>query len=123
LARQLAGIGFDVYRKTTVGDNELRIADAVRTALDHSDVVITTGGLGPTVDDKTREAVAKATTSTLVLDQNLLQDIEAFFQRRGREMGENNRRQAYIPHSALPIPNPVGTAPGFIVKCDERHVI
>lgn len=123
LAQQLAGIGLNVYRKTTVGDNELRIADAIRSALRRSDVVITSGGLGPTVDDKTREAVATATDRKLVLDQGLLRQIEEFFRRRGRELGENNRRQAYIPRNATPIPNPVGTAPGFIVKHQDRYVI
>jgi len=123
LARQLAAIGVNVYRKTTVGDNELRIAEAVRSALRRSDVVITTGGLGPTVDDKTREAVAAATDRELVLDKRLLAEIEAFFERRGRKMAENNRRQAYIPRNATPIRNPVGTAPGFIVKHQGKYVI
>ena len=123
LARQLASIGVNVYRKTTVGDNELRIAEAVRNALRRSDVVITTGGLGPTVDDKTREAVAAATDRELVLDKELLAEIEAFFERRGRKMAENNRRQAYIPRNATPIHNPVGTAPGFIVKHQGKYVI
>ncbi len=123
LAQQLAAIGVNVYRKTTVGDNELRIAEAIRSALRRSDVVITTGGLGPTVDDKTREAVAIATDRKLVLNKELLAEIEAFFARRGRKMAENNRRQAYIPRNATPIRNPVGTAPGFIVKHRDSYVI
>jgi len=123
LARKLAEIGLNVYRKTTVGDNELRIAEAVRSALRRSDVVITSGGLGPTVDDKTREAVAAATNRKLMLNQGLLKHIEEFFRKRGREPGENNRRQAYLPRNAIPIHNPVGTAPGFIVKHQNSYVI
>lgn len=123
LARKLAEIGLNLYRKTTVGDNEWRIAEAVRSALRRSDVVITSGGLGPTVDDKTREAVAAATNRKLMLNPGLLQHIEAFFTKRGREAGENNRRQAYLPRNAVPIHNPVGTAPGFIVKHQNSYVI
>lgn len=123
LARKLAEIGLNVYRKTTVGDNELRIAEAVRSALHRSDVVITSGGLGPTVDDKTREAIAAATNCKLMLNQGLLEQIEEFFRKRGREPGENNRRQAYLPRNAIPIQNPVGTAPGFIVKHQGSYVI
>ncbi len=123
LARHLAEIGFNLYHKTTVGDNDARIADAIRSALKRSDVVITSGGLGPTVDDKTRDAVAMATDRQLVLVEELLEDIIAFFKKRGLELGENNPRQAYIPQDAIPIRNPVGTAPGFIVKSDEKYVI
>lgn len=123
LAEQLAAIGLNVYRKTTVGDNELRIAEVVRNALRRSDVIITSGGLGPTVDDKTREAVAVATNLKLVLNQGLLEHIEEFFSKRGRAIGDNNRRQAYLPRNAIPIHNPVGTAPGFIVKQKDSHVI
>jgi nicotinamide-nucleotide amidase len=123
LAQQLAGLGFNVYRKTTVGDNELRIGEAVRSALRRSDVVITSGGLGPTVDDKTREGVATATNRKLVLNHRLLEQIEAFFHKRGREVGENNRRQAYVPRNAIPIHNPVGTAPAFVVKHRDSYVI
>ncbi len=123
LARQLAGIGIDVFRKTTVGDNADRIAQIISAALKRCDLVITSGGIGPTVDDKTREAVSLATQRPLVLDQNLLDAIAAFFKRRGLELGENNKRQAYIPQDAVPIENPVGTAPGFIVEQNGRCVI
>lgn len=115
LARQLAAIGLNLFRVTTVGDNEERVAAAVSEALARADVVITSGGLGPTVDDVTRQAVARATGRELALDTALLAQIEAFFARRGLTMGENNRRQACIPQGAIPIENPVGTAPGFVV--------
>ena len=123
LAKELAGIGINVFRSTTIGDNQDRIANAVRRALDACDIVITSGGIGPTVDDKTREAVAAATGRDLVFDQSLLDDIKAFFEKRGLVLGENNPRQAFIPHEATPIRNPVGTAPGFIVKQGSRYVI
>jgi nicotinamide-nucleotide amidase len=123
LARQLAAVGFDVYRQTTVGDNVGRIVDAVGTALNRCDFVITSGGIGPTVDDKTREAVAEATGQKLRMDPALLRHIAAFFERRGWELGENNPLQAYIPEHATPVHNPVGTAPGFIVKYQGSYVV
>ncbi len=123
IARQLRTIGLDLHYMTTVGDNLERIARVIDVALDRVDVVITTGGLGPTVDDVTREAVAKATGRPLVLDPHLLAQIESFFARLGRQMSENNRRQAFIPEGATPIPNPVGTAPGFIVETERGVVI
>lgn len=123
IARQLRTIGLDLHYMTTVGDNLERIARAVDIALDRADVVITTGGLGPTVDDVTREAVARATGRNLVLHPDLLHQIEAFFARLGRRMSENNRRQAYIPEGAIPVPNPVGTAPSFIVETERGVVI
>jgi len=118
LAKELAALGIDLYYMTTVGDNEIRIAEAIRQALARADVVITTGGLGPTVDDVTREAVARATGRELYLNQDCLQDIELLFSRWGRPMSENNRRQAYLPQGSIPIPNPVGTAPAFIVEIE-----
>jgi len=123
LARQLAAGGIDVFRKTTVGDNARRIADILTGAMDRCDIVITSGGLGPTVDDKTREAVSLATGRPLILNPALLDAIAAFFERRGIELGENNKRQAYIPDGALPIENPVGTAPGFIVEKNGKSLI
>ena len=123
LAKQLAETGFNLYHKTTVGDNDARITESIRNALQRSDVVITSGGLGPTVDDKTREAVASATNSPLFLDRELLKEVAEFFKKRGMELGENNQRQAYIPQGAIPIHNPVGTAPGFIVADKGKYVI
>jgi nicotinamide-nucleotide amidase len=122
LARQLRDLGIDLFFRTTVGDNERRLAQALEQALARADLVITTGGLGPTVDDVTREAVARATNRSLVLFPDLLVQIEAFFARFGSPMSENNRRQAYLPEGCIPIENPVGTAPAFIVE-DERGAI
>lgn len=113
-ARALRDIGLDLYYKTTVGDNEIRITQVLNLALDRSDVVITSGGLGPTADDITRQAVANATGRDLVYSTELEAQIEARFRGFGRKMAENNKRQAYIPDGALPLPNPVGTAPCFL---------
>ncbi|NOZ27111.1 MAG: CinA family nicotinamide mononucleotide deamidase-related protein, partial [Chloroflexi bacterium] len=123
IARQLASIGLNLFFKTTVGDNAERIAYVLRQAMGRSDIIITTGGLGPTVDDVTREGVALAVDRPLRESEEALRQIEAFFIRRGRSLSENNRRQARIPEGATVIPNPVGTAPGFIVEHQGRIII
>ncbi len=123
IAERLSEVGVDLYFRTTVGDNVGRIVDAIKHALTRADVIITTGGLGPTVDDVTREAVARAAGRDLVLDDQLLEQIRARFGKWGSPMSENNVRQAYIPRGALPVENPVGTAPCFIVEHEGRYVI
>jgi nicotinamide-nucleotide amidase len=120
IARQLAALGVDLFQKTTVGDNLSRVAAAMEAALGRAEVVITTGGLGPTEDDVTREAVAKATGRELEFHPELLDQIEAFFRARGLPLSPSNRKQAYIPRGAVPLPNPVGTAPCFIVEEGDR---
>ena len=116
LAKALREIGLDLYYKTTVGDNEARITAVLNLALDRSDVIITSGGIGPTVDDVTRQAVANATGRKLIYSTDLEAQIAARFRSFGREMAENNKRQAYIPEGALPLSNPVGTAPCFLCE-------
>jgi nicotinamide-nucleotide amidase len=123
IARQLAALGLDLFHKTTVGDNLGRVAAALEAALARAEVVITTGGLGPTEDDVTREAVARATGRELVFHPELLGDIEAFFRARGLPLSASNRKQAFIPRGAIPVPNPVGTAPCFIVEEGDRTLI
>jgi nicotinamide-nucleotide amidase len=123
IARALRDIGVNLYYKTTVGDNVERMTLVLHQALARSDVVITTGGLGPTVDDVTRDAAALATGRELALYPECLAAIEAIFARWGRKLGENNRRQAYLPANAIPIMNPVGTAPGFIVETERGTLI
>lgn len=122
IARTLRSIGLNLYYKTTVGDNEDRMVKVLHVAMARSDVVITTGGLGPTVDDVTRPAVARATGRELEFRPELLEQIEARFKSFGVPMSENNRRQAFIPQGALTVENPVGTAPSFIVE-HERGVV
>ena len=114
LARMLREIGLDLYYKSTVGDNETRMTEVINQALDRSDVVITSGGLGPTADDLTRQAIAHATGRRLVYSEELESQIAARFRSFGRTMTENNNRQAFLPEGALPLPNPVGTAPCFL---------
>ncbi|MGI6374464.1 MAG: CinA family nicotinamide mononucleotide deamidase-related protein [Anaerolineae bacterium] len=123
IAQQLTGIGLDLLYTTTVGDNLGRITKVLAQSLERSDVVITTGGLGPTVDDMTRQGVAAATGCALVLDDGLVEEIATYFGRRGFQMTDNNRRQAYIPSGARIIHNPVGTAPCFAVEHDAHLII
>lgn len=123
IARSLRKIGVDLFFKTTVGDNVERAKTALEIALGRADVIITTGGLGPTVDDVTREAVARATNRQLEFSLQLLDQIASRFARWGVEMSQNNRQQAYIPAGSIPLENPVGTAPCFIVESDRGIVI
>ena len=116
IARALRDIGVDLWWMSVVGDNEARIANAVERALARSAIVIITGGLGPTVDDPTRAAIARACGRPLEFRPELWAQVEARFQRFGRRPSENNRRQAYVPAGAVAIENPVGTAPCFIVE-------
>jgi nicotinamide-nucleotide amidase len=124
IARVLKDLGIDLYRTQTVGDNSGRISSIIQDILSRADILITTGGLGPTVDDPTRQAVADAVGVPLEFDPECWKEIQAYFERLGRRpMPENNRRQAYIPAGARIIANPVGTAPGFIVDSNNKNVI
>jgi len=109
----LRSIGLDLYRTTSVGDNPERIAAAVAEASRRATVVITTGGLGPTVDDATREGIARALERPIEFQPELWQQILRKFAQYGRTPTENNRRQAMLPQGAAAIENPVGTAPAF----------
>ena len=123
IARELTRIGLNLYYTVTVGDNLQRAAEVLRHSLQRSDVVITTGGLGPTVDDITREAVAAATGQPLVVDEELVSEIACYFSRRNHPMTENNRKQAQRPANAAVIHNPVGTAPAFATEWNGHLVI
>lgn len=116
IARTLRSLGVDLYRTITIGDNVERIADAIRNSLARADIVITTGGLGPTVDDPTREAVAKALGVETEFRPDLWEQVVEVIARYGRQPSENQKRQAYVPQGAIGIRNPVGTAPCFIVE-------
>lgn len=119
MAQQLNSIGVSVLYKTTVGDNALRIKEVLARALERVDLVITSGGLGPTEDDLTRNIAAEVTGRKLILHEELLQQIKNIFLERGREFKPNNKRQAYIPEGAIPIENPQGTAPGYIIEAKQ----
>ena len=122
IARTLRGMGVDIYRTVTIGDNIERIAEAIHNSMNRAEIVITTGGLGPTVDDPTREAVARAAGVELEFREDLWQQVVSIISRYGRKPSENQRRQAYIPKGAVAIPNPVGTAPCFIVETERNAV-
>lgn len=121
IAKKLQSIGMPLHYTSTVGDDLARMVAVIRQGLVRSDLVITTGGVGPTVDDMTREALALAVGRPLVFDEDFLAQIEERFRHWGRAMSENNRRQAFRPEGSIPIENPVGTAPCFIVE-HEGHV-
>jgi len=123
IARTLRGMGVDLYRTITIGDNVDRIAEAIRHSMDRAEIVITTGGLGPTVDDPTREAVAKAIGVETEFREDLWEQVVAVISRYGRKPSENQKRQAYVPQGAIGIPNPVGTAPCFIVETERNAVM
>jgi competence/damage-inducible protein CinA-like protein len=122
IARQLMTSGIDLFRTHTIGDNPSRIAQTIQDSLKRADIIITTGGLGPTVDDPTREAVSLAINKPLVFSSELWDEICAYFNRIGRIPSENNKRQAYLPETAQPIHNPIGTAPGFYIKAGNSYI-
>jgi competence/damage-inducible protein CinA-like protein len=123
IALGLRGIGLNLFRASIVGDNLERISEAVRLACSRSEVLLTTGGLGPTVDDMTRQAVADAAGVELEFDPDLWSQIEDRYRQYGRRPNENNRRQAHLPGGSRPIHNPVGTAPGFWLRIRDCLVI
>ncbi len=116
IALTLRDLGVDIYRTTTIGDNADRIASAISEAMQRAQIIITTGGLGPTVDDPTREAVARAVGVSTEFREELWEQVVERISRYGRKPAENQRRQAVVPQGAIAIRNPVGTAPAFIVE-------
>ena len=122
MAQRLTALGVNLYFKSVVGDNPGRMKEVIGRAIERADIVITSGGIGPTQDDLTREIVAEVTGRKLVQDAGMLAQVEEHFRRRGRPMTPNNIRQSYMPEGALPIKNPNGTAPSFIVE-DPRAVV
>jgi nicotinamide-nucleotide amidase len=123
IAQRLAESGVNLFYKTTVGDNMDRMVETLDRALDRSDVVITGGGIGPTQDDLTREAIAKVTGREVVTDPESLIELRERFQKRGFILTKNNERQAQIPSGAIVVKNPNGTAPAFIVETDRGVTI
>lgn len=122
IAEQLAANGINVYFKATVGDNWTRLTGVLAQALTRADIVITSGGLGPTEDDLTREVVSAVLRRPLVEDEGALAQIESWFARSNRPMPASNRKQALVPEGAHIIGNSRGTAPGFIVEHDDKIV-
>ena len=122
IARELAAAGINLYQKTTVGDNRQRIISALEDALKRSDVVLCSGGLGPTEDDLTRDCVAEVYGKPLEFDEEVWTQIEAMFARYRFQISENNKRQAMVPRDGIVVLNPMGTAPGLIME-NERGMV
>ncbi len=123
IARTLRGLGIDLYRTSTIGDNAERIASSIKFAMKRADIIITTGGLGPTVDDPTREAVARAFNTDVEYREELWEQILERISRYGRKASENQKRQAYVPKDAKVLKNEVGTAPAFVMEGEQSIVI
>jgi len=123
LTAQLNSLGVEVIRKTVVGDDRNLLAQAVSSALDRVPLLLLTGGLGPTEDDVTREAVAQALRRRLLLSEEILATIEARFRRLGRQMAPNNRKQAFLVEGAVALDNPHGTAPGQWIDLPSGIVV
>lgn len=122
LSRQLADIGINVFYHTVVGDNPSRLKAAIGIAEERSDLVIFTGGLGPTKDDLTKEAIAEHLGAELVHNEEALRQIELYFERTGRVMTENNRKQAIVLKGSEVLPNDHGMAPGMVYT-DRKSVV
>lgn len=123
LSKKLAGLGIDLFYQTTVGDNNVRLFTVLKRAIHRSDIIIGTGGLGPTVDDITLEVIAQVIQKKLILNSPVLKDIKAHFQKRHIPIPKDNVRQALIPEGARPLKNEVGTAPGLIIPYDKKVLI
>jgi nicotinamide-nucleotide amidase len=123
LAGRLALLGIDCLHMQTVGDNLGRAKQAFERALSRSDLIVVTGGLGPTEDDLTREAIAAALSETPTVDPALAEELATWFSGRGMAMPERNRKQAWLIPSARALPNPNGTAPGWDVQKDGKRII
>ena len=123
ISEKCAMLGLSMYYQSVVGDNPGRLEEMVKTAMKRSDIIILSGGLGPTQDDLTKETVAKVMGKKLVEDQKARQEIQLFLERRGRTITENNWKQALVPEGCQVLYNVNGTAPGLIVEDDNTCVI
>ncbi len=122
IARALRKIGVDVYRTSTIGDNAERISDIIKECLQRADLLIMTGGLGPTVDDPTRQAIANAYGLELEFHPDLWDGIVQRFSKYGIQPPENDKQQAYLPAGANSLPNPRGTAPGIYLEVGGKDI-
>ncbi|WP_352417827.1 competence/damage-inducible protein A [Proteiniborus sp.] len=121
LSRRLADIGIDVYYQTVVGDNQKRILETTLNALKRADILLFSGGLGPTEDDCTKEVVCKAINRELYLDKQILENINCFFEQR--QFPKSNKKQAYVPVNSKVLKNDIGTAPGFYIEEGNKTII
>src|SRR5437764_7678540 len=123
LAQYLSALGIDLYWQATVGDNLGRLTDELRRAWERADLIVMTGGVGPTDDDLTREGIAALLGEQMVIQPELEEHLRSWFGRRGRTMPERNLKQATLIPSAQSLPNPIGTAPGWWVERDGRVIV
>jgi nicotinamide-nucleotide amidase len=123
LAQELSTLGIELLHVVQCGDDRARLARTIQNAIADADLVICSGGIGPTGDDLTREAISDVAGETPEIDPELLATLQAFFARRGTEMPERNRKQAWLISSAQSLPNPVGTAPGWFVELGDRIIV
>ena len=123
LSEQCAKLGLPCFYQTVVGDNEERLMDTIKTSLNRAEIIILSGGLGPTQDDLTKESAAKVLKRELILDEHSKTRIEEYFKQREIEITENNWKQAMIPKDAIVVDNNNGTAPGIIIEDGEKRVI
>ncbi|MCH5248613.1 MAG: competence/damage-inducible protein A [Lachnospiraceae bacterium] len=123
LAEKCAALGLSCYYQDVVGDNEERLMSVIRTALSRADILLLSGGLGPTQDDLTKEVAARALGRNLYMHEQSKEMIASFFSSRGIEITENNWKQAMMPEGAIVVENPNGTAPGVIIEDNGKHVV
>ena len=124
LSEALSGLGINVFWHTVVGDNPQRLRNALEIARKRADIIITTGGLGPTYDDLTKQTICETFQKPLVLHADIVEQLREFFEKNlGRPMSENNVRQAELPEGCVIFDNPVGTAPGCAFESDGVHVL
>lgn len=123
LSEKCAGLGLSCYYQDVVGDNEERLFETIKLALSRADILLLSGGLGPTQDDLTKEVAAKVLGKELYLHEETKEAIRKFFEERGIEITENNWKQAMVPEGCIVMDNPNGTAPGIIMAQDNKHVI
>lgn len=119
IGRELAHLGINVYHQAVVGDNAGRLKECVEEALSRSDIILLSGGLGPTYDDLTKETVAACFGRALKMDESCLKTLESYFVKWGRPMTENNRKQAMMPEGGIVLENPNGTAPGCVIERED----
>lgn len=123
LAKECALLGFSCFYQSVVGDNEKRLLESIETAMERSDILILTGGLGPTGDDITKECSAKVFGKKLIFHEHSWNKIEDYFKVRNLPLTENNRKQALIPEGAVVVDNENGTAPGIIMEKEGKHIL
>lgn len=123
LSEKCAGLGLSCYYQDVVGDNEERLFETIKLALSRADILLLSGGLGPTQDDLTKEVAARALGKELYLHEETKETIRKFFEARGLEITDNNWKQAMVPEDCIVMENPNGTAPGIIMNQDNKHVV